>query len=647
MSVCGVRVSAVSAMMVALVFAGCLGADEPDEVAAGTHPYPAQDGSEWPVTDGAVLTGPFALREVLHVKVPSFDGVELDGWVVLPDLPDGVRAPVMLWSAPYFGQCAFLPDTTNPTDYPVCHYDIGSDPELWNANDISEAVPVDFLRENGYAVAIFNVRGTGNSGGCFEWFGPDEQQDQAVLVEWLGTQDWSNGRVGMMGLSYHGTTPWEAAIQNPEHLKTIVVAGMVSDAYTFSATPQGAYFSTIGVFETHFALRVTLSPPLNAPVEHWTVEHLPVMPDRVCDETLEVLTGHTTEAFRDDRNGAYWDARRLIDRFPDITTSVFLTHGFLDLFGSGHQQQENAAWNVLPLAPKRMLEGQWPHQMPKPGVGSIEQDEWHAMLLPWLDYWLKGLGEAPPRVGLVDYEDGTGEWHTSTAWPPVEAHEEVLFLTADGLNPEPGASGASFVSYPTVGGTEAILCGGANFLPTDAATNALFGSPGTVYLSDPAPADLFLAGNPYAYLQISSSQIGGLVSLHLYDAGTDLDTDCADGVPDDVDHWASGTADLRFHDGVFTGHDFPVNEPTPVRIDITNFAEVLHEGHRLAVVASYGDLLDRTGQPWTPSITLAPGATADALDASHIVLPFVTGTLGGAEPTLDYPPRPFVPVLEG
>ena len=61
------------------------------------------------------------------------------------------------------------------------------------------------------AVAIFNVRGTGNSGGCFSWLGPAEQRDQAFLVEWLAKRPWSNGRIGMMGLSYHGTTPWEVS----------------------------------------------------------------------------------------------------------------------------------------------------------------------------------------------------------------------------------------------------------------------------------------------------------------------------------------------------------------------------------------------------------------------------------------------------
>src|ERR671918_141114 len=61
--------------------------------------------------------------------------------------------------------------------------------------DLDESITPRFLVARGYAVAGFNVRGTGGSGGCLEFFGPKEQRDQAVLVEWLAAQPWSNGRV--------------------------------------------------------------------------------------------------------------------------------------------------------------------------------------------------------------------------------------------------------------------------------------------------------------------------------------------------------------------------------------------------------------------------------------------------------------------
>src|SRR3712207_8365024 len=53
-----------------------------------------------------------------------------------------------------------------------------------------------------YAAAFISVRGTGNSGGCHNLLGPKEQADISQAITWLGTREWSNGRVGMYGLSY-------------------------------------------------------------------------------------------------------------------------------------------------------------------------------------------------------------------------------------------------------------------------------------------------------------------------------------------------------------------------------------------------------------------------------------------------------------
>jgi predicted acyl esterase len=609
-----------------LVLGGCLGSANTDEerpatsIPVGVHPYPG--GDEWPVG----LVGPFDLLEVIHLPIPSFDGTVLDGWIIRPDVPEDTRVPIVLWSAPYFGQCSWLPPTTvqaATTDYPSCHYDIGTSPELWDNDQVSESVPVNVLVEHGYAVAVYNVRGTGNSGGCFEWFGPNEQRDQPVLVETLAALPWSNGRVGMMGLSYHGTTPWEAAIQNPPSLKTIVVAGMVGDAYTFSHTPQGATFTIIPVFDAHFSWRVSLSPPLNGPPEHYTLRHLPVLADRACPEVLRAFAEDTMGTATDLRDGSFWAPRRLIDQFPDVTASVFLTHGFQDHWGSGHQQQENAVWNVLTKAPKRQLEGQWGHEFPN--FNSLHPEwalaDWNDRLLEWLDYWLKGIGDAPPRVGIVDYQDNTGVWHESTSWPPAEAHEEVLYLTEWTLSPTPRSGTSGFRSVPTVVFPNEAVC-------PSPGTDAL-GVPGLLYTTPPLESDVFLAGNPMAFLKIASDQPGGLVAVHLYDAGSDSCEVL------DLRRLGAGVADLRFHRGNYRGENFPIGESVGVRIDITNFAELIPAGHRLGVLLSRGDSLDRTAQPFAPSIRVD--------QSSHVIVPIVSGTFGGDAPTLDYPPRPFVP----
>ena len=98
----------------------------------------------------------------------------------------------------------------------------------YNANLVETFVPY------GYAVAFADVRGNHNAGGCVDQTGPLQWQDGYDYVEWLGTQDWSNGNVGMFGISYDGETQFTTAMMAPPHLKTIVPMAAVSNQYDWN-----------------------------------------------------------------------------------------------------------------------------------------------------------------------------------------------------------------------------------------------------------------------------------------------------------------------------------------------------------------------------------------------------------------------------
>lgn len=573
--------------------------------AACVEPHPC--GAHWP--EG--LEGPFAIREIVATRV-AVNGVELAGDILLPDVPEGTRVPVVLWAHPYFGQT--YPDAASP-----------------DLRDGSYGLPVARLVEEGYAVAAFNVRGSGASTGCFEMFGPNEADDLALLVEWLAAQEWSNGRVGMAGLSYHGTTPWMAAVRQPPALKTIVVAGMVSDLYTFYHTPQGAAFTIGPAFQAAFDALVSLAPPAVGLARGGAAPDPTVVPGRACPEVARTVAALAQGGATDERDADYWTARRLIDGFPNVTAAVYLTHGLQDQWGSGHQQQEDAVWATLPNAPKRMLVGQWAHEFPDRNTFRPDYavTDWEDRLVAWLDHWLKGTGEAP-ALGVVEYQDSTGAWRESAAWPPVEAREEALHLAGGTLSPVPGGAATTFRSVPDPLHAErgAAGAGGAPGPVCAPATHA------ALLATEPLAEDVVLAGNPFALLRVTSDQPGGLLTLTLLDLAPDFA--CVGGTPRGARALVQGAADLRFHAGGYAGRGFPVGTPTDVRIDVTNLAEVVPAGHRLAVLVSHGDPALRASQPYAPTLTLDP-------DASHVVLPVVEGTLGGAPPMTAYPPRPFVP----
>jgi len=80
-----------------------------------------------------------------------------------------------------------------------------------------------YFAQNGYAFALVDCRGRGNSEGEFE---PqvNEERDGHDVVEWLATQPWCNGSVAMWGGSYMGFDQWMTLKAFPPHLKTIVPA---------------------------------------------------------------------------------------------------------------------------------------------------------------------------------------------------------------------------------------------------------------------------------------------------------------------------------------------------------------------------------------------------------------------------------------
>jgi uncharacterized protein len=558
-------------------------------------------------------TDPCALFET---RVPMSDGVELHGWIYVPDVR--VNAPVVLWSSIYFG-----------TLYPSAN-----DPEIRDNSSALEPVPVNLLLKHGYAVAAFNVRGTGHSGGCVNWHGPREQRDHYELIEWLGDQDWSNGRVGMMGQSYDGGTTIGAASTNPPSLKTFVVAANVSDWYLVEHSPQGGYKPQDPPYQTAFIAGNSVVPPVRSGANFPLGEWLAAAGDRLCPEAQRVIqAGFNNLAF--DRDESFYAERRFTQALADVRASAFITHGFGDC---GHCWQEDVIWQALKRAPKRMILGPWGHNYPN--YGTMSHEEWNAELIRWLDFWLKGIGEGVPGLGTVRYQDYARTWRTSTSWPPAEARDEVMYLGLDGLAAAPALGSRSFIAAQ-------LPPDGASTRATDlhVGTSALcpgLETFGAAYLSAPLSSQLVLAGNPFAYLKISASEPGGIVAASLVDLPPGAG--CISGLSD---HrvLSFGSADLRHHAGNLDDRPFAVNQTQSVRIDMLNLAETVPAGHRLALVL-HGGLPYHFGyEPrFHPTITVQGAMDSSA---SQVVLPLVEGTFGGSKAKRIYPTRPFGPTSGG
>lgn len=145
-----------------------------------------------------------------NVPVPMRDGVEILADVFLPEGATDVP-PIVGWGA--YGKHRV------PGRYPP---GADVDPSWVSRHAIFEAPDPAYWTAHGYGVVFVDPRGTWYSGGVMRGFqSRGEGEDIHDLIEWLAVQPWSNGRVGMSGVSYYAIAQWFAAATRPPHLAAI------------------------------------------------------------------------------------------------------------------------------------------------------------------------------------------------------------------------------------------------------------------------------------------------------------------------------------------------------------------------------------------------------------------------------------------
>ncbi len=90
-----------------------------------------------------------------------------------------------------------------------------------------------YFAAQGYAFALVDCRGRGNSEGLFDGMGRNEARDGYDVVEWLAAQPWCSGQVAMWGGSYAGMNQWQTLGAFPPHLATIVPAAAACPGVDF------------------------------------------------------------------------------------------------------------------------------------------------------------------------------------------------------------------------------------------------------------------------------------------------------------------------------------------------------------------------------------------------------------------------------
>ncbi|WP_108610650.1 CocE/NonD family hydrolase [Aminobacter sp. MSH1] len=107
----------------------------------------------------------------------------------------------------------------------------------WEVPDPERWVP------DGYAIVVVDARGTGKSPGYYDLMSALETRDVYDVVEWSAKQAWSNGRVGMLGVSYLAIKQWQVAALQPPSLAAIVPWEGLFDHYRDNLRHGGIFSS--------------------------------------------------------------------------------------------------------------------------------------------------------------------------------------------------------------------------------------------------------------------------------------------------------------------------------------------------------------------------------------------------------------------
>jgi hypothetical protein len=356
-----------------------------------------------------------------------------------------------------------------------------------------------YFVERGYVVAAVDIRGTGNSEGRivpYE-YSDIEHEDGEVVIDWLSKQPWSNGNVGMFGISWGGFNSIQMAARDIPALKAIIAIDATEDLY------QDDVHYMDGIMH----------------LDSWEMSMdldnaRPGAPDYVVDDQnfrdRFDVEPWTLSHKRQQRDGPYWDRASLRARYDEIRIPTFHIGGWYD----GYRDSVARMLQHVKNAPVKGMVGAWhhtwPHQ-PYPGPGM----EWRHEAIRWFDQFLRGedtgiLDEPRFAVFVRDWhppgphlEHAPGKWRYEDGWPVARVRDRILYPQPNHtLTTESPAAATHRLGYVPSTGFEA---GGPVMWWGDVAhdqrgTDAF----SLVYDSGPLEENLEILGFPRAILTVAA-----------------------------------------------------------------------------------------------------------------------------------------------
>ncbi|MFZ0738978.1 MAG: CocE/NonD family hydrolase [Candidatus Acidiferrales bacterium] len=540
-------------------------------------------------TDG--VSAPAYGVRLEHQTIPMKDGVRLAVTLYMPDgAKAGEKFPPILEYLPYRKD-----DDTFPGDYALHSY----------------------FAHHGFVGARVDIRGTGQSEGQTpdREYSQQEQQDGLEVIDWLSRQPWSNGSVGMMGISWGGFNSLQIAMRHPPALKAIIATCATEKLFHDDVHFIDGMMH-IDQYELAVDLQIAMTPGPNFPLDEKTLE--------MRFDNLPWFLNYK----RHQRDGEFWDEpERPLD---SIQIPVFLIGGFYD----GYRDSVPRMLEQI-KSPMRAIVGPWNHNWPNsPDWGPAI--EWRDIAVRWWNQWLKGENTHVmdgPRLAVymrhayapeLKLAEIPGEWRSEEGWPPRGLQPETLYPQPDhSLAANATASGMDNLKYvPSVGfaGSSPDFWWGELTIDQDQDDKYSL-----VYETAPLTEDKAILGFPKALLQASATAPLGNWFVRLSDVAPDGAATMVTG---------AGLSGAQ-RDSARNPTDLEPGREYPLQIEMHFTSWVFPRGHKIRLAVS--------NALW-PMIWPTPYAMTTALrlggnDATHMILPVVPLDNGLPRPVFQ-PPEP-------
>ena len=480
-----------------------------------------------------------------------------------------------------------------------------------NARD---ALTHPYFAQRGYACARVDMRGNGDSHGLMaDEYTQQELDDAVEVIRHLAAQDWCNGSIGMMGISWGGFNSLQVAAMTPPELKAVITLCSTVDRFADDIHYKGGCLlnENLGWGATMWSYSSRAPDP--ALRSDWREMWL----DRLENEPFL-----PAKWLRHQTRDEYWKHGSVCEDFSTITAKVLAIGGWGDAY-------KNTVSNIVEnIDGSKGIVGPWVHKYPhfatpEPRIGFLQE------ALRWWDKWLKGIEtgvENDPDLRLYQmdgvrpqtwYTERAGRWVAQT--PERDHHHPAeirkYFLGDDGLTDEPATIDANVISPQDCGADSGEYCAiwlGPEMPGDQRRDDAL----SAIWDGNTLDSDLAITGAPEITLCVSSDKPVAQLAARLNHIHPD-------GSSTRITY---GILNLCHRDGHGKSKPLPINQSVNVTLNLDQCAYTVPAGHRVRVSIS---------NAYWPLLWPSPEATRLQIHSGTINLPLLNEVAGS---TVTFPP---------